>query len=288
MGYSNYVELLNAKNYGIPHNRNRAFMVSILGESVYSYPPKTKFKYKLKDMLENEVDEKYWLTQEQINKMLSAKYESQSIDRVKTIDSETINAITTMGGGNREPKIAYPLRSREHRGFSDIPICLNSKVNGKQPSLQDRVYDINGISTAVTTAFMPNIAIPQATKQGFALAKDGDGVYLNRPHQKRGVVQKGMIPTLKRQGKDIGVVLLSGQQYRIRKLTPKECFRLMGVKDSDSEKLTCSNSQKYALAGNSIVTTVLMGIFGELLGVDYTKKINVVLKTLKGEQSEKT
>ncbi|HHX71241.1 MAG TPA: hypothetical protein GX708_24745 [Gallicola sp.] len=52
---------------------------------------------------------------------------------------------------------------------------------------------------------------------------------------------------------------------RIRKLTPKECFRLMGVKDEDYEKLTCSNAQKYKQAGNSIVVNVLMAIFKELI-----------------------
>lgn len=53
-------------------------------------------------------------------------------------------------------------------------------------------------------------------------------------------------------------------QYRIRKLTPKECFRLMGVKDEDYEKLTVSNTQKYKQAGNSIVVDVLMAIFDNM------------------------
>lgn len=51
------------------------------------------------------------------------------------------------------------------------------------------------------------------------------------------------------------------QIYRIRKLTPKECFRLMGVKDEDYDKLTVSDTQKYKQAGNSIVVDVLQGIF---------------------------
>ena len=53
----------------------------------------------------------------------------------------------------------------------------------------------------------PSIIIPEATKQGYALAQDGDGVYINRPHQKRGVVQKGMIQTIKTSVDDIGVVV---------------------------------------------------------------------------------
>lgn len=64
---------------------------------------------------------------------------------------------------------------------------------------------------------------------------------------------------------------------RIRKLTPRECFRLMGVKDEDVDKLTdLSNSTLYHLAGDSIVTTVLMAIFGELLEVEWKEKVNTL------------
>lgn len=64
---------------------------------------------------------------------------------------------------------------------------------------------------------------------------------------------------------------------RIRKLTPAECFRLMGVKDEDIEKLAnISDSVKYHLAGDNIVTTVLMAIFGELLEVDWKEKVNTL------------
>lgn len=62
LGYSNYVQLLNAKNYGIPQNRNRCFMVSILGKYHYTFPKKIPLKLKLKDMLEDKVDEKYYLS----------------------------------------------------------------------------------------------------------------------------------------------------------------------------------------------------------------------------------
>lgn len=70
LGYSNYVELLNAKNYGIPQNRNRCFMVSILGNYHYSFPKKQKLKLKLKDMLEDNVDEKYYLSDQVISSFI--------------------------------------------------------------------------------------------------------------------------------------------------------------------------------------------------------------------------
>ncbi|MBO7528209.1 MAG: DNA cytosine methyltransferase [Clostridia bacterium] len=68
---------------------------------------------------------------------------------------------------------------------------------------------------------------------------------------------------------------------RIRKLTPRECMRLMGVKDSDSCKIKQSDASIYHLAGDSIVTTCLMAIFGELLGIDYKAKIEELVEQIK-------
>ena len=67
LGYSNFLSILNGKNYGIPQNRKRAFMVSILGDYAYDFPMKLKLKYKLKDFLEKEVNEKYYLSQKLID-----------------------------------------------------------------------------------------------------------------------------------------------------------------------------------------------------------------------------
>ena len=68
--------------------------------------------------------------------------------------------------------------------------------------------------------------------------------------------------------------------YKVRKLTEKECFRLMGVKDEDFDKISPnqSKSKLYHLAGDSIVTTCLMAIFGQMLDVDWEEKIREVTK----------
>lgn len=66
-GYSNYYEILNAKDYGIPQNRNRCFMISILGDAYYEFPKSIPLKLKLKDMLDKVVDEKYYLTKRMID-----------------------------------------------------------------------------------------------------------------------------------------------------------------------------------------------------------------------------
>ena len=293
MGYMNYVETLNAKDFGVAQNRDRVFMVSVLGDYSYSFPNYIKLEKRLKDYLEDEVDEKYYLSAKFLDCMLNGK--SGKVDRKKqfmhyikpTNDKDIASTITT-----RETNVATsnfivdtimvdlkfsekfqkkhqsqisPTLLTDTRLSIVETICLNSKVNGKQPSLQDKIYDIDGVSTAVTTSFMPSIAIPEATKQGYALAKDGDGVYLNRPHQKRGVVQDQMIQTIKTSGNDIGVVT---NNLRIRKLTPLECWRLMGISDDDFNKAQASgvsNSQLYKQAGNAIVVDVFEAILRRMI-----------------------
>lgn len=139
------------------------------------------------------------------------------------------------------------------------------------------------------------VRIPEKTIKGYKEAYDGDGVYLDRPHQKRGCVQKDSIPTLKTSGKDIGVVIddmyknrdartytdaaptlrsersglkTVGHNLRIRKLTPLSCYRLMGFADEDfykAQSAGISDTQLYRQAGNSIVVAVLQAILKELL-----------------------
>ena len=80
LGYSNYCDILNAKEYGIPQNRRRCFMVSILGEWNYKMPKPIKLKHRLKDFLEKDVDKKYYLSDRMIQGMINTKFSQYSID----------------------------------------------------------------------------------------------------------------------------------------------------------------------------------------------------------------
>lgn len=281
MGYTNFVETLNSKDFGVAQNRNRVFMVSILGDYTYTFPKPFKLEKKLKDYLDEEVEEKFYLTKKQLSWLKKTKYEKAA--RVKNIDDQYAYTIDTMRGGNREPKIAYPIRSREFahekqkfkdispalcaRDYKDAKVVLEFKKNYSKRSLKDiqkNIVNTNEIAKTLTaqnqrptinSATLPVIHIPEKTKKGFAEATSGDGIYISRPSQKRGVVQKNMIQTIKTRSSDLGVVT---EDYRIRKLTPKECWRLMGCIDSDFEKAAkvCSNSQLYKQAGNAIVVDV--------------------------------
>ena len=113
---------------------------------------------------------------------------------------------------------------------------------------------------------IPTIKIRQATKQGYVECRVGGVADLSYPTSKtrRGRVQNmgNISPTLQTGENDLCKVT----EYRIRKLTPKECWRLMGFSDEDFEKAekVNSNTQLYKQAGNSIVVDVLVEIFRNL------------------------
>ena len=69
-GYTNFCQVLNAKDYGIPQNRERIFVVSILGDAWFSFPQPRELKLRLKDILEDKVDEKYYLAQDKVNQFI--------------------------------------------------------------------------------------------------------------------------------------------------------------------------------------------------------------------------
>ena len=213
LGYKNYWEDLIATDYGIPQTRNRCFMVSILGDYNYTFPEPMPLKKKLKDLLEDNVDKKYYLSDKMLQGMINTNFNSYKLEsRLQDLDGAVDTLLTSSG--------------------SRCPHCIPIKNN---------------------------------TKKGYLEATDGDGVDISsRMEHHRGTVQKGKTQTLTTMGgENNGVV----DNLRIRKLTPKECFRLMGVKDEDFEKVKVnqSDSSLYHLAGDSIVVNVLMAIFKEMI-----------------------
>lgn len=138
------------------------------------------------------------------------------------------------------------------QGLYAIPLCLNSKsgrngVDGLQPSLSDRIYSINGKSTAVTTAFRPNIAVPHETD-----TDENNSVY---------EVKNGQIII---KGKTSPIALQDGF-YIIRKLTVRECMRLQTV--PEDYIFPVSNSQAYKMLGNGWTCDVITHILSHCPGI---------------------
>lgn len=308
-GYNNYWQVLDAKDYGIPQHRERVFIVSIRKDidQEFTFPEKEELRLKFKDLLDEEVDEKYYLSDRMI-KTFSDMTNRNGYIRGKCFkpheldDNRVANTIKTTAGSRPEDNYV----KRKYDEFIDengyMPEIFNPY---NKTEVKDVAKTITGECGSTTSSAAHLIRIPEATKKGYAEASDGDGVYINRPHQKRGVVQKNKIQTIKTTP-DVGVVVEKKIKYeepleregwhnmnkivlnpdgisttinaqsnnslqkikepslRIRKLTPLECWRLMGFDDEDFYKAQgagISNTQLYKQAGNSIVVNVLEKIF---------------------------
>jgi DNA (cytosine-5)-methyltransferase 1 len=248
-GYSNYWKDLNAKNFGIPQNRNRTFMVSLLGDYTYEFPQEFPLQLRLKDMLEDSVDEKFYLS-------------GKMVDYLHNVTEKNI----ARGNGN----IYSP---------SDVEDCSKCITTKEGQRVKDNFIEEHGKETV---SFTRKSKMTKTDVCNTICANDPSR-YLGNNNPITGVVEpvvwdgynqriraeQGTVGTLttncgadlKRNGQ--GVI----EGMRIRKLTPKECYRLMGFDDADFEKAaqTNSNSQLYKQAGNSIVVDVLAHIFTQML-----------------------
>lgn len=285
LGYKSYWQDLIATNYGIPQTRNRCFMVSILGDYSYTFPQPIPLKLKLKDMLEDNVDEKYYLSDKMI-KYISADNQKWTGNNGEALINKTYASTLNTNEGSRRCDASNYISEdvEENYNLKGIHKTLRETLENNEikeeisyiDAYNRKIRDDNlssTISTRVDASNNTYIAIKNATKQGYLEATDGDGVDISsRMEYHRGNVQKDKIQTLTTSGgNDRGVV----ENLRIRKLTPRECGRLQGVKDSDITKLLSnqSDSSAYHCFGDAITVPVLCAIFGELLDIDYKKLI---------------
>ena len=98
LGYKNYWEDLIATDYGIPQTRNRCFMVSILGDYNYTFPKPIPLKLKLKDMLEDSVDSKYFLSEKQLNGMMTTNFHQYQLENRLQDVGGVLDTLTTASG----------------------------------------------------------------------------------------------------------------------------------------------------------------------------------------------
>lgn len=325
MGYTSYYQDLIATDYGIPQTRNRCFMISFLGQYNYHFPLAKPLTLKLKDFLEDEVDDKYFLTKKMydyltneeiknynrkevfernfsndgIASTISTKAGSRATDNFilnnkavrETLEknADDIHENTFIDGYNRAVKqnlsatltAGYYKRNQEFVCVKQNELLCENLIKDNKVKEGDIVQhsrithptrygnnnnNIPCITTRPDTLGI-TIKVNNATKQGYLEAKEGDGIDIsNRMQYHRGTVQVDKSQTLKTQD-DVGVCVLQNNRLNIRKLTPRECFRLMGVKDKDFDKVKnkFQDSILYHLAGDSIVVNVLETIFKELV-----------------------
>lgn len=463
LGYSNFMQILNAKDYGIPQNRRRCFMVSILGEWAYHFPTSMKLKYRLKDFLEYNVAEKYYLSKKMVDYISASGTENFrnpeskiNLDVARPLTTDQNKRAGTTNYLSEDLPENYDL-AKEKPSYEDV---YNHIKGSSFAQGQSRIQENDICDTVLARDYkdpkcvvVPSIAIKNATKKGYLNAKEGDGIDIStRMETHRGTVQNGLAQTLSTKGgENVGVVVkaelkqelcdnlieqgkvkendvirhnyttskngdciqgnnemptldtrcdclgivvkdkekvnrvfglfdtkeqtrqagsvydsnglapaldtaqggyrqpltleeesvytelekslftedgnirryadsniidkfeegqmattnyVNGyghgtrvhnesvaltansvqpsvkQNLRIRKLTPKECWRLMGVKDVDTDKVQQSDSSLYHLAGDSIVSSVICGLIGELCGIDYKSKIEQLVEDI--------
>lgn len=217
LGYKSYGRVLNAKDFGIPQNRERVYTVSMRErERGFEWPQSQQLERKLGDMLETDVDEKYFLTK--TNGIVFGEKRVHWDNSGKGYGSQQDRAVYEDG---LAPTLS---RCNEHGDKAQVCIIASRGRGGtNEQHLEPRSDDLTNTLTSVQ--------------------------------------------------KDNYVAIRTLQNYRVRKLTPKECWRLMGFDDEDFERASKvnSNTQLYKQAGNSIVVNVLEAILDNLLKEEYDK-----------------
>lgn len=199
LGYNSYYKVLNAKDYGVPQNRERVYTISIrkdVDKSNFEFPKSEELKIKLKDVLEENVDEKYYLSNDLVNSYIENKEDEGNV--------------------------------------------IGKLVMNKWQDSMKRIYDINKYSPTINTCQGGNLE-PKIKVIGNYMPSNYDA--------SRIVDNNGIAPTVK---KNHGTVTATNtKDFRIRKLTPREFWRLMTFDDEDFDKAKnsgVSNSQLYKQA----------------------------------------
>ena len=230
LGYLCHAEILNTKDYGIPQNRERVYIVGFLDADEYyafSYAPKRPLKLNLGDMLDAEVGEKYFLSDRALAYFRSKHPKFNGKFRPKDANESVATTITTNPGHRR----------------ADTFIRVAGELDIKGADCIKRVYDTDGLAPTLTTMGGGNRE-PKILQRARGFNKGNEFE---------------LCPTISSNSFEQNN-LLKGE--RIRKLTPRECLRLQGF--PESFKIVVSDTQTYKQAGNAMSVNVIKMIFWQI------------------------
>ena len=242
LGYNSYWQVLNAKDYEVPQNRERVFIVSIrkdVDKRGYTFPEKMQLKKCIKDILEENPDPKLYLSDDKVERFIktSNNTKARNTDTI-CLGNASIDTNSQAGKCYSTDGLSPTLCAGTH-GYAmgniiEYQIGASRGRNPENPS--DR------------TIGAPTEQRLEITSQG--ISKIIDDTYANRKPREYDI-----------------------PQIRIRKLSPRECWRLMDFSDEDFDKAKAvgiSNTQLYKIVGNSIVVACLYHIFRKLF-IDFNE-----------------
>lgn len=246
VSYHLYWKVLNAKEHGVPQNRERVFLIGIRDDqdNRFQFPAEEHLTKRLKDVLENDVDDKYFLSEQRIGTITNSERGIAWTDAEK---KDSANCILTTYFKIPTDGEYIKVKSATAKGYEEA--TEGDSISLAHPGSETRRGRVgHGVAQTIDTA----------STQGV--------IQLNNPKhsQQRIYSTNGISPTLSAGSNGGGQNPCKHltNDYRIRRLTPRECFRLMDFPDSFT--WTVSDSQAYKQAGNSIVVNVLYKILKQL------------------------
>jgi DNA (cytosine-5)-methyltransferase 1 len=242
--YHIYWKVLNAKDYGIPQNRERVFIVGIRDDkdNFFNFPAEEFLTKRLKDILEENVEEKYFLSEKAVKhlEIYKERHDKKGTGFGVELKDENSVASTLRANGALCPT------DNHLKINSDIHNCIKEAI-GRQGSSSEYIDSLKKV----------NEALKEKRQQGvISYTRDSKGKVISRHINQ----QANTIHSATGGGGNTDQFYTDG--YKIRRLTPRECFRLMDFPDNFSWNV--SDSQAYKQAGNSICVGVLAKIINNL------------------------
>lgn len=248
--YHLYWQVLNAKHHGVPQNRERVFLIGIRDDqdNTFTWPNEEKLRKRLKDVLEDSVDDKYFLSEKMLNFVLTTNFqEAKPID----INKDAAPCVKVEGDVSCFDSNKLKIKSGTSKGYDEA--TEGDSINFAFASSDTRRGRVGKqVAQTLDTACNQGVMVGDyRTDEGFRWRQDGNSPCLMASMRDKWsenfTAQNPPITT---------------NSYKIRRLTPRECFRLMDFPDTFTWPV--SDSQAYKQAGNSIVVRVLEKIINNL------------------------
>ena len=263
LGYHVYTKVLNSKDFGVPQNRERIFIIGFKDWRDFKFPKEMTLDKTLKDVLEDNVDEKFYLSKKMIDGFYDNKEKNTSENTEVIAHSLYPRSSKTGKGGtghlSKQDGTSYCLDTGNNQAVELVMGAIRGRYKDdadKKETEQRLELNSQEYTNTLTSVQKDNVVVQVNP------SKESGGV---QPYQQNRVYDiDGVSPAL--------MANLGGERShnintpRIRRLTPLECWRLQGFSDEDLRKAekVCSNSQLYKQAGNSITVNVMVEIFKKI------------------------